>query len=615
MEPWEGHQQQSDTPSVGKRSFSDRWNDSVWLRRLGFSAIVWGIAPLIWYAGYGLRYITPGHQKERLFDQFFMGNILSGGALFLAWFTVCVIGTVIVLLTTAHRHDNYDYQMNWRPTKLHKNVPTHRTAGVITTIVVALLSVTAVLSSVQFVRTVWNGSIVPSRYVGQFTTIYAPQLNATGAPELTRLLGSLSPGDGKKCDLVGVPSLPSCVKQGTLSTTGWKPRISSLNGATTALTRYSASGNNQSLNTDTVTYLNSYRKQPPVWSGIIDGTGNGTGLGQVAEWNGTTETSCSFAGPYAIDRAFGGSNMADMNDYLAQEYPRYHFTMTDVWGYCDYSKTPVEPVVVVPMVKQIYFASRTVDTYAGIVLIEGDNGHTKLTYVANPSPNQYPGPVYPASLVDDQLSQISWMAGRRAHDDYGFGFAPVESAVQAGNTSDYLLQDAVTGRLEWVTPVTYANSTSNVIIGDAIEYADGATDGSLNHLSLYLFAPGDPRRINIDNLEVNVRNWYIQYEPTFLSNGTGGQLLEFTPVGGNKWRVYGEIKGVVKRLVDVDATMKTAPIVTVINPVSAGNLPNLPSVDCGHPVSNADIATCIAEWGSQLAQRESGNTAGTAPSK
>jgi len=467
--------------------------------------------------------------------------------------------------------------------------------------------VVSVVSFVQYVRVAHNDSIVVSREYNQYLTVDVTGLNASSAPDFTRVFANLRPGDGKECDLVGTPSQPACFKKGTLPTTGWDPRIASLDGATKALTRNSGSGNKQSLDTDTVTYLNTWDGHPARWSGIVDGSGNGTGLGQVAEWDGTHATFCNFQGKYAIDRSFGGSGDADLPDMLAEVYPGFRWTKTDVWGYC----LGDQPIVVIPMTRQHYFENRTTDGYAGIVTVQGDNGHVKLTYIAHPKTGDYPGPIYPSSLVDAQVDQVSWLDGRRGHDDYGFGFAPISSDVQAGNVSDYLLRDTVTGRLVWVTPLTYANSTSNLIVAYAVEYADQAPNGPLNRLTLYVLAQDDPRRINIDNMESDARTWFLAAEPSFLSNGTGGKLLEFTPVGGNIWRAYGEINGVVRRLLDFDATRHTPPKLTQVDTPTVTPLTPSSNLNCNHPGNQSDVIQCIKQLTGQLVPSDSSGGAST----
>jgi hypothetical protein len=130
--------------------------------------------------------------------------------------------------------------------------------------------------------------------------------------------------------------------------------------------------------------------------------------GGVAEWNGTTVTSCDFSGQYAIDRSFDASGDSDLNDLLAETYPGLRWSESDVWGYCD----GTEPIVVIPMTRQIYVGNRTVVTAGGVVTVKGNYGQTQLSYTASVQPGVLPGPVYPASLVSTQLDQASWAGGR-----------------------------------------------------------------------------------------------------------------------------------------------------------------------------------------------------------
>ena len=203
--------------------------------------------------------------------------------------------------------------------------------------------------------------------------------------------------------------------------------------------------------------------------------------------------------------------------------------------------------------------------------MRGSNGKTSLTYQPDVRPGDLPGPVYPQSLVDVQLAESSWAAGRGSLNNGGFGYEPTTSAVQGGNVADYLLRDAGTGRLEWVTPLTLRNSSSQLFVAYAVSSADSVTAGQLNQLSIYVLAPSDSRQINVDNMEAEARNWLAQQEPGFISSG--GQLLEFTPAAGNMWRAYGELNGRVVYLLDIDATGAFAPTLTSVSPAGAASGP------------------------------------------
>ena len=570
-----------------------------WTERLVYLAMWWGWTPLVYGIWRFILLVLPGHKKAQSTDQWFMANFYSHSTLLWVWLMIGLLGSLGIILATAHFDDSTSYSVGKPPTRKH--------TGTGTFAVVILVTLAVAGSITQLSRVSWNNSKDKGRFYDQSVVFEAPSLSPGNAPNsLNRLLNGARRGDGKQCDLVGGADVPSCMQQGTLPTTGWDGRDSSLNGAIYALTHRSGSTQNVSLDKDTVGYLNAWHNQPARWSGIMNGSGNGTGMGGVAEWDGTHVTSCDFTGQYAIGRSFGGSGLSDLNDKLAETYPGLRFKMSDVWGYCDGN----QPIAVVPMTRQTYYANRTVDVAGGIVLIQGNNGKPKLTYVASPKPGAYPGPVYASSLVDIQLDQSSWAAGRRAQNSFHFGYEPVNSDVQAGNVSDYLLRNKTTGRLEWVTPLTLRNSSSQQIVAYAISDADQAVNGQLNRLSIYVLGSTDARVINIDNMEASARLWLNQEAPSLLSTGSGGTLSEFTPMGGNMWRAYVEVKGQLVYLLDFDATNSVSPKLTNVAPSST---PTKTALDCDHPdqLTTAQIATCIEQLSHYLAQHA--GAANTAP--
>jgi hypothetical protein len=562
--------------------------NSDWFRPLVTLLIWWAWTPAVYGLGWCLRIVTPGHRFAQSADQWFYANFLSFGGLVWLWLTIGFIGSIVILAHAVAEDDLGPW------------------TGRVTVTLAVLLAVT---TFVQAWRVVWDDDKDFARYYAPATVFYSPSLAAADAPpSLDRLITGAHPGtDG--CALVGAADIASCVNLGTLPTTGWNARISSYNGAVYALSRSSGDMQNVSLNSLTVEYLNAWHGLPARWSGILDGTGISQGMGGVAEWNGSKVTTCTFTGPYAIDRSFGGTNMADLPDYLAQSYPGLRWTIGDVWGYCD----GTEPVVVIPVTKMIRFMNRTVNTAAGIIIVRGDYGKTSLTYQPSVRAGELPGPVYPESLVDTQLNEVSWAAGRGSMNNGGFGYVPTDSTAQAGNVSDYLLRSAATGRLEWVTPLTLANSTSQLFVAYAVSSADSVTSGQLNQLSIYVLSPSDPRQINVDNMEAEARNWLAQQQPGFISSG--GQLLEFTPVSGNMWRAYGELNGRVVYLLDVDATGSVAPTLTSVSTLGGAASGAAATALCGKPLSSlstSQLTFCLREFADQLATRE-GQPATTPP--
>jgi hypothetical protein len=549
---------------------------------LGWLVGWWAWTPAVYGLGYCLRYVTPGHKVEQSADQWFYANFLSFDALLWVWLTIGFIGSVIIALVFL---DDGPEWLSWG--------------------VGALALLLALASFVQAWRVAWDDDKDRARYYLESTVFHSPSLAPdTAPPSLDWLLSGAEPTNRPGCALAGDADVPSCIVAGALPTTGWDARVSSYNGAIFALSRSSGDMQDVSLNSSTVKYLNAWHGLPARWSGVLDGTGITQGMGGVAEWNGSTVTTCDFSGQYAIDRSFGGSSMADLPDYLAQQYPGLRWTIGDVWGYCD----GTQPVVVVPVTRIVRFMNRTVDTAAGIITVRGHDGSTSLTYSADVRAGSLPGPVYPESLVKTQLSQTQWGAGRGAMNDGGFGYGPTDASAQEGNTSDYLLRDTATGHLEWVTPLTLRDSSSQLFVAYAVSDADTVTSGSLNTLAIYVLSPSDPRQINVDNMEAEARNWLSQQQPGFISSG--GKLLEFTPLGGNRWRAYGELNGRVVYLLDIDATGRFSPTLTSVSPLGlgvggagavAGN------AVCGKPLSSlstSQIATCLRQFADQLATRE-----------
>jgi hypothetical protein len=557
--------------------------ESIWAVRLLRTVIAFAAFPLILGVGYLIRYVTPGHKAAAHWDLWLMSNMFSHGALFWFWLAACLLVTGIMISVTGS-------SMKRR----------HASTAILTIVAVAA----SIIAFANYGRVLHDNSATPGAYYNSATVLYVPDLDASDEPSLSRLFPELHESDGKRCNLIGADSLPACVKVGTLPSAGWDSRTSSLSGATYALSRSTGYMQNVSLDQGTVTYLNTWHGQPAGWSGILNGSGNGTGLGGVAIWNGSKATACNFAGKYAIDRSFGASGDADLNDLLNETYPGLFWNISDVWGYCDGS----QPIVVIPMIRQIYFGDRTLQTAAGIVKVQGNNGQAVLTYQPNVPAGQYPGPVFPRSLVDSQVNQVSWMAGRRPHDSYNFGYEPANSSVQAGNVSDYLLRDSATGRLEWVTPLTLNGSSSQLFVAYAVSYADTVANGQLNQLSLYVLGNGDPRQVNIDNMEAQARAWFAQQVPGFISSG--GKLLEFTPLGGNLWRAYGEINGRVDYLLDFDATGIVSPALTDVSGISKGSPSGGAKLNCDNPsqLTEAQIATCIEQLSQYLAQHAGGST-------
>lgn len=403
--------------------------------------------------------------------------------------------------------------------------------------------------------TLWNNDKDYGRYYADSTAFYVS--NPASVPDSLRNLAADATVAGD-CALLGVHDVRGCIREGVLSEEGWEPRVSSLQGATNAIRRKTDGVQRVNLQSETVMYLNATDDTPAVWSGILNGSGKEQPLYGVAEWPGAGDpTVCRFEGEYAIKRAFDAQRGNNMDNLLKEQFPSLRWNLSDAWGYCDGD----EPVVVVPMSQRekigSFFNGRTVDTAAGIVVIRGNQGEPTLTHEPEVEAGSYRGPVYPDSLVAQQRDGLQWAAGRKNKNRFDFGYDPSESSVQAGNGAEYLLRDVNTGRNVYVTPLTLRSSTSEVFVAYSVTYADEVKSGELNELAVYVLDRDDDRLVNIDQLAAEANDWMSRNAGTFRSNG--GRMIEFTPIDGDTWRVFGEMGGQVVYQLDISATNKMAP--------------------------------------------------------
>ncbi len=562
-------------------------------------AITLGILPVLHLLIWGFMHLfLGGLSATRGYDQWIMANFASAGVQL--WIVLAIVTLIASALFFYDFSDTYyGRRDNLEGDQLRK---ISMYAGT------ALLMVAAICV-VQIWRTAWDNDKDSARYYNGATVVHAPDID--NPPDSIRRLTKGAKTSSGRCELVGSADVPSCVVEGSLEDAGWEPRTGSLDGARIALERTSGDVQRVSLNKETLSYLNAQDGQPGRWSGILDGQGINVPLGGVAEWEGSgTPKQCLFydenaADPdkYAIDRAFDGGKMNSLPNLLATEYPDLRWNMSDVWGYCDGK----EPIVVIPAYRQEYFKDRTVNMPGGLIIVRGDRGNTRLQRVANAKPGDYPGPVYPASLVVAQREAFSWAAGRENQKRNGFGYEPAESSAQAGNVSEYLLRNKKTNRLEWVTPLTLRDSSSELFVAYAVSPADVATDGELNRMDIYVLATDDPRRINIDNLEADARNYLTSNAGTFISNG--GKLVEFTPVDGDVWRAFGELNGRVVYRLDISASRKiTTKLVRLDAGDSSSESDDPSNANCGKPISGLtpnELTVCIQQMADELVKRQS----------
>lgn len=570
-------------------------------RKLGLLGLWWGWLPalygLVWLVSH---FLFGGMKFNQTIEQFMLANVWSGGGWLWLWLTVGFIGSVVIVMTDVEDGGYYR-----RPQE--RLVASRQRVSMIIAIILAI----AVVGGVVKLTTVgWDNDKDEARYYTRSMTFVVPNLDE--APATVRyLLKGATESSREGCDMVDASDMHTCIVEGEFSPEGWEPRVGSLDGAIYAIKRTSGDQQRISLNEEMMAYLNEWEGQPARWSGVLDGTGKEQPLGGVSEWDGSSETTdCKFEGKYALDRAFGGERGNSLPNLLAERFPALRYNESDVWGYCDGD----EPIVVIPTTKQIQFKDRTVDTTGGLIIVRGQDGQVKLTHVGNAKSGDYPGPVYPMSLVERQRETSKWAAGRKNEDRRSFGFEPATSEAQAGNTSEYLLKNRTTGRLEWVTPLTLRKSTSELFVAYAITPADVVDDGNLNQLSLYILDEDDPRRVNIDNLEADALDYLAKNAGTFISNG--GKLVEFTPVDGDIWRAFGELKGRVVYRLEISAGDNITPKLVSVGPTGNDNEQSGEGNDtefCGQNPSDLtpnQLVNCIQVMADELDQRQQPSSGG-----
>jgi hypothetical protein len=564
-----------------------------WRSRLTTLAVWWGWMPLgaflVWVI---FRYFFTGMgtwsrwwrlvvvQREWLPG----GTLAHPTALFWFWVAVGLIGTAVILVT----NDSYD-------------AGSGRAAFASTVAVIAAIGVLAV----PFVRAVWDNDKDGGRYYNRDTVWHLTD-GANPPASLAYLMRGAHRND-RGCAYRSPADVPTCIQVDRLpGLASWEGRTSSFASAEQMMAHAASPAPKVDFWQETLTYLYGAppkagdRGGPGIWTAVLDGSGKATPTYGIASWDGASNTvkvACRFA-PGDFDRAFHGARGNSLGNWLGERFPDLIWDADDVWGYCQGGR----PVIVVPAKRQIAVKNRTVMTAAGVIVLTGDHG-VHASYRRTVRSGDLPGPAYPDSLAEMQRTATEWAAGRKWRSRASFGFKPTVDDVQGGNTSEYLLRGP-DRHLYYVTPLTPRASRSQAFIAYAVSPADAATDGRLNRTDLYVLPDGDPNVANLNALTNKATDAVRGIDPTFLN--TGGRLEEFTPLGGDMWRVYGVRRGLTEFYVDLSITGRVSPRTV--------NVSGTPPTDrsktvagCGKPpaqMSGAELANCIAALGEELRRRD-----------
>jgi hypothetical protein len=422
------------------------------------------------------------------------------------------------------------------------------------------------------------------------------------------------PNSDGDCAYLRTGDVPACITQGELPDT-WVPRNASAKAASIMLEKASKGASNTTVLDDSLTYL---YENDGEWTAIRDGK-NAQPTDRIEVWDGKNNvTSCTFSGPYAIKGAFGGSWSNNLKSTVAKAYPSLFSDMKDAWGYCNGD----EPIVVLPVTEQIGYGNRTVMTDGGALTIRGNHGGISITWIQHPtygtdlSKGELPGPSYPLTLVRAARTSANWSAGRKSHNRDGFGFEPTNDAAQYGNVSEYLLKNAQTGELDWVTPLTPRSSDSQQFSAWSVTPAGYSNAGELNQTKIYVMDDNDPRQVNIQKMKSNANNALSQLNPGFFSTNAGGEIVEFLPINATTWQAYGELKGQVIYRIDVPINVNVMPTVYSLQtdpsatpsgtPGSGGATTTPATGGCGAApgtMTTAQLQVCINAELAELAKR------------
>jgi hypothetical protein len=567
-----------------------------WLWMPAGAVVIWLISYLL-FGGYGQQ--AQGYVLFLQANLFPHNSLADPAPLFWIWAFVGLAGTLgITLVTRAH------FRPRW-PVALG-----------------GLVIVAAMGISFAYVYSgLWDHDKHEARYYAQGTVFYAPSVSP--APSSLRPLTdtALAAAPGSGCDYLGTADVPSCIRIGSMPDFNWAPRTASYEAAGHIMADSSALASQVNVMAPTVHYLPGMVSGQGVWTAILDGSGTRPTEG-VAVWNGESNTVsiCQFQGSDLFNRAFGGTGGDSLRNLIAQRFPSLVYTDHDVSGFCSGSGSGARPEIVIPVERQVGVNDFTVLEPAGILVLTGSlGGDPSMAYHPTVKAGQYPGQVYPLSIVKAQLAAAEWAAGRGNMDNAGFGYGLTSVDTNSFNPGEYVLRSNTDGHLYFVTPLTPRNSSSQAVVAYAVERADEVTSG-LNPLMIYV--EGDQaNQTSMTVLESRMTTYINQVAPSLLASGSGGELLEIIPYGQSMWRGFVDIDGVTQDFIDMSSSGTITPSLVSLpgrlsgqGPVasgspSSGSSPppggSLSSGCGGNPATmpTSKLAQCIQEFAKALSQR------------
>lgn len=420
-------------------------------------------------------------------------------------------------------------------------------------------------------------------------------------PVSLKLLNEKATAMSENCDKLADEDMPGCISEGTMDEFTWEARTASLVGAEKRIKRSSTGNNRTHLLSDSLSYTYGNEGEG-AWTAIRDG-GSKEPVYGVISYNGSSDpTVCEFEGDFELNKAFSGRWGTNLSDEIADRYSNLFYDNSDRWGYCDGD----QPVIVIPVKQQIPFRHRTAFRSGGVLTITGSpSGEPVFQHITDVKAGDFPGPVYPASLAQEQRESMGMISGIFNSWFRDFGYEPVSEEAQDGNVSEYLLKNETDGRVYWVTPLKQRGGDNQRIVAYSVISADSTVNGGLNQLRIFVLNDDDARVASISDMEASVRQKLSERYPGFYT--AKGYLAEFLPLDAKTWQVYAEINGRVVYRVVVPVDTDISPTVYEIDPVSEveGEDPILS--DCVEDLKALDdetLAKCLSDVAGEFESRQ-----------
>ena len=568
-----------------------RWLRDYAGRMTATAVLLLGFGSLVWFVvGY---YLDSWHRAVRAVTRKFFVREMFPDANPLHWtpFTYLVLFLILlfVVLVIQEMADFNEKDKNF-------------------TVAISIFVVSSLLAGGYAVSGWWNNDKDEAVSYASGTTFIVEDSAMSHIPAALRPL--IQGGERTKSDdclYTTDHDVPSCIKRGTLPF-NWVERSASLTGAQIVMSRTSGSIPKTAIMNETLTYVNAEKSWTAIRNGQVKQPLNG-----VVTWDGVEKPrTCQFTGRNKISYAFGGNWGQNLDDTLAKHYPHLLYSHGDMSGFCrgtDGDVTKRTPVIVIPVVEQDSFGRRTTLRAGGILVITGTpSGEPKIEHLTSVKAGELPVPVYPLSLVAKQRDMTQWAAGRANKNRTGFGYESSDVAAQKGNTSEYLLKDADSGRLFWVTPQKPRSTDSQLLTSYSLTPADEVKRGKLNEQRIHVLPDEDPRIVNVDDMEARVGEAIRTTNPGFFTGSKPGSVVEFLPINATTWQAFAELNGRVVYRITIPTDARIVPTVQPLDgSATTSDQPEESATICTKKavgLTKPQLADCIEQFARELAGRK-----------